>query len=177
MISCHERTAPAERPTNRCPPSRGKPCISEMGVLHWRVSNARRRWHDHYSLRYETEKTQQRQAAAELHGVFSLRLEKYHYLKIILQVFLRFSFAAPSTPRYGTQYFTAVLHDKQVLWNTRIFVILTRVPSEGQWPFHHYSRFAGLHPGTAGMSLSHSCGPTINRQGITLPTSSMEFFS
>ena len=123
MISCHERTAPAERPTNRCPPSRGKPCISEMGVLHWRVSNARKHWHDHYSLRYETRKTQQRQAAAELHGVFSLRPEKYQYLKIILQVFLRFSFAAPSTPAHGPKCSMAVLQDKQVLRNTRFFLV------------------------------------------------------
>jgi hypothetical protein len=92
MISYHERTAPAERPTNRCPPSRGKPCISEMGVLHWRVSEDLSLQHDHYSLRYEAEKTQQRQAAAELHGVFSLRPEKHQYLKIILQAFLRCSF-------------------------------------------------------------------------------------
>ena len=71
MILCHESTAPAERSTNRCPPSRGKPWFFEMAVLHRRVSNTRKRWHDRFCLLYETEKTQQRQATAELHGVFS----------------------------------------------------------------------------------------------------------
>lgn len=43
------------------------------------------------------------------------------------------------------------------------------LPSEGLWPIHHNSRFAGFHLGTVEESLSHSCGSTINRQGITLP--------
>ncbi len=43
------------------------------------------------------------------------------------------------------------------------------LPSGGPRPMHREGRFAGYLPGTAGKSLSHSCRPAFNRQGITLP--------
>ena len=43
------------------------------------------------------------------------------------------------------------------------------LPSGGPRPMHREGSFAGRLPGTAGRSLSPSCRPAINRQGITLP--------
>ena len=43
------------------------------------------------------------------------------------------------------------------------------LPAGGPRPMRRDGGFAGRVPGTAGRSLSHSCRPAFNRQGITLP--------
>ena len=63
--------------------------------------------------------------------------------------------------------------ERQPLYADRA-VRLSR-PTEGLLNMHRTIKFTGYQPGTAGISLSHSCRSTINRQGITLPMSSLSF--